>query len=157
MDNIIFRCANHTDINALCEFEKEARLTEPNILQWPFDEVEYKENLLDINFSDLNHCKIVIAKKDDKILARCDIAIVLSLVDFKKTGYVDWIYTLINHRNNGIGKKLLETAEEFFKNNGVEYYYLFTASNEEAYEFYHRQDDLNFYHKEIAWKGFGLS
>lgn len=100
----------------------------------------------------LTNTKVIIAVKDGTIIGRCDAAIILSLVDFKKTGYIDWIYTLINYRENGIGKKTLKGAEEYFKSQGVKDYYLFTASNEQAHEFYNRQSDLNFSNREVAEK-----
>lgn len=76
----------------------------------------------------------------------------LSLVNCEKIGYIDWIYTLKDYRNNGIGKKLLKGAEEYFKKNNVKSYFLETASNEEAQAFYQHQHDLQISQREIAKK-----
>ena len=78
----------------------------------------------------------------------------LSLVNCEKVGYVDWIYTLKNFRGRGIGKILLEKSENYFKSRFVSYYFLMTASNEQAQEFYHRQDSLKFSKREVAEKDF---
>jgi len=151
-NNIEIRCAKNVDIEALCKFEREARLTEPDIWGWDFNEAQYKEKLLALNIEAMDNTKIILAIQNDKVIGRCDIAILFSLVDFEKTGYVDWIYTLLDHRGNSIGKKLLQGAESYFQKNKVKNYYLFTASNEQAKEFYHRQNDLKFSNKEIAEK-----
>lgn len=152
INEIVIKCATNEDIGALCEFEKQARLTEPDIWVLDFNEALYKEQLGSLDMEKLTNTKVIIAVKDGAIIGRCDAAIMLSLVDFKKTGYIDWIYTLINYRGNGIGKKMLKGAEEYFKSQGVKDYYLFTASNEQAHEFYHRQSDLNFSNREVAEK-----
>lgn len=150
--NITISCVNNDDIESLCEFEKEARTTEPAIWGWEFVESEYKEKLKSLNINKLDNSKIIVAKLDNKIIGRCDIAIITSLVECSKTGYVDWIYTLKAYRGLGIGKKLLKGAEKYFKSQCVEYYFLFTASNEQAQEFYHRQSDLSFKNREVAEK-----
>jgi ribosomal protein S18 acetylase RimI-like enzyme len=151
-ENITILCATNEDVNDICDFEQQARITEPDIWISEFNESEYKEKLNSANLENLLNTKIMIAKQGNSIIGRCDIAINLSLMDFKKTGYVDWIYTLTKYRGNGVGKKLLKGAENYFKNEGVEDYYLFTASNEEAKQFYHRQNDLTFSNKEVAEK-----
>ncbi|MDU7967101.1 MAG: GNAT family N-acetyltransferase, partial [Paeniclostridium sordellii] len=102
----------------------------------------------------LENSKIVIVKQGDKVIGRCDICIMLSLVNCEKVGYVDWIYTLKNFRGRGIGKILLEKSENYFKSRFVSYYFLMTASNEQAQEFYHRQDSLKFSKREVAEKDF---
>lgn len=152
MNDIIIKMATNEDINSIITFEKEARLTEPGVLYWDIDENTYANKLIKLNIEQLNNSKIIIAKYEDKVLGRCDLAIMLSLVDCSKTGYIDWIYTLKNYRGNGIGKKLLNCAEDYFKNEGVKYYFLMTASNEQATEFYHRQDKFKFFNREVAEK-----
>lgn len=52
----------------------------------------------------------------------------------------------------GIGKILLEESENYFKSRFVSYYFLMTAFNEQAREFYHRQDSLKFSKREVAEK-----
>lgn len=140
------------DLKALCDFEIEARITEPEIWIQDFNEEEYRKSLENINFGAMENNKIVVAEQDGKIIGRCDIAIILSLVDCEKIGYIDWVYVLKDKRGIGIAKKLFKGAEEYFKSKGVKRYYLFTAENEQAHEFYHRQKDLEFSKQEIAEK-----
>lgn len=152
IDNLVVKCATNEDIQGLCNFEKQARITEPDVLGWELDEVSYKEKLHSAKLEELKNTKIIIAKQDDIVIGRCDISIMLSLVDFQKMGYVEWIYTLIDYRGKGIGKKLLNGAENCFKSEGVSKFFLFTASNEQAQEFYHGNNDLTFSNKEVAEK-----
>ncbi|MDU4414404.1 MAG: hypothetical protein E7I70_11530 [Paeniclostridium sordellii] len=51
-----------------------------------------------------------------------------------------------------MGKILLEESENYFKSRFVSYYFLMTVSNEQAQEFYHRQDSLKFSKREVAEK-----
>ena len=152
MYNITIEIATSEDIPNIIKFEKEARLTEPNVLCWDIDEIAYSENLRSLNIDTLENSKIIIAKENEKIIGRCDIAIILSLVDCKKTGYIDWIYTLKNYRSKGIGKNLLKGAEDYFKSKNVNNYFLETATNKDAQAFYHKQIDLQFSQREIATK-----
>ncbi|MEG2869875.1 MAG: GNAT family N-acetyltransferase [Terrisporobacter sp.] len=152
MDDVIIKPATSKDIKNIVIFEKEARLTEPGVLYWNIDEKEYTDKLKELNIEKLENSKIIIAKQQEKIIGRCDISIMLSLVNCEKTGYIDWIYTLKGYRGKGIGKKMLKGAEDYFKDRNVVYYFLITASNEQAHEFYHRQSDLKFYNREVAEK-----
>ncbi|MDU6114682.1 MAG: hypothetical protein E6649_09695 [Paeniclostridium sordellii] len=111
-------------MDKIIEFEKESRLTEPGVLYWSINDKEYKNKLIQLNLESLENSKIVIAKQIDKVIGR------------------------------GIGKILLEESENYFKSRFVSYYFLMTASNEQAQEFYHRQDSLKFSKREVAEKDF---
>lgn len=150
MKDVEITVCKEYDIEALCNFEKEARETEKDIWGWNFNEEDYINKLKMLNIDDMENTKIIVAKYKDKIVGRCDISINFTLVDFNKTGYVDWIYTLKGNRCMGIGKKLLRGAEEYFKSKGVSSFYLFTASNNEAQQFYHRQNELSITKEEVA-------
>lgn len=149
--DVVIKVLTSKDIDVLCEFEKEARKTEPDIWLDEFKEDEYREKLESININKLENTKIVIAEQNGVIIGRCDIMISLSLFDFEKSGYIDWVYVLKDQRGKGIGKKLFRGAEEYFKSQGVKRYYLFTAENKQAQEFYHRQD-FKFSKSEVAEK-----
>ncbi|CEN87183.1 GNAT family N-acetyltransferase [Paraclostridium sordellii] len=124
MDNIVVKFGTNEDIYNIIEFEKEVRLTEPGVLYWSINDREYKNKLTQINLESLENSKIVIAKQGDKVIGR------------------------------GIGKILLEESENYFKSRFVSYYFLMTASNEQAQEFYHRKDSLKFSKREVAEKDF---
>ncbi|CEQ17480.1 GNAT family N-acetyltransferase [Paraclostridium sordellii] len=122
MDSIVVKFATNEDIDKIIEFEKEARLTETGVLYWSINDKEYKNKLIQLNLESLENPKIVIAKQIDKVIGR------------------------------GIGKILLEESENYFKIRFVSYYFLMTAFNEQAQEFYHRQDSLKFSKREVAEK-----
>lgn len=109
-------------MDKIIEFEKEARLTESGVLYWSINDREYKNKLTQTNLESLENSKIVIAKQRYKAIER------------------------------GIGKILLEESENYFKSRFVSYYFLMTAFNEQAREFYHRQDSLKFSKREVAEK-----
>lgn len=151
LKDITIRYATPQEIDAICEFEKEARLTEPDIWLNEFSVEEYKEKLIKAEPNKLENNAIVIAEENGKIVGRCDIIISLNTVDFEKTGYIDWVYVLKEERGRGIGKELFYGAEMYFRKKGVKSYYLFTAENEQAQEFYHRQE-FQFSRREVAEK-----
>lgn len=93
-------------------------------MYWSINDKEYKNKLIQLNLESLENSKIVIAKQGDKVIGR------------------------------GIGKILLEESENYFKSRFVSYYFLMTASNEQAQEFYHWQDNLKFSKREVAEKDF---
>ena len=74
-------------------------------------------------------------------------------MDFYKSGYIDWIYILKNKRGSGIAHSLIYYIENYLKSEDYKYYYLFTASNDQAQKFYHSKNRLfNISIKEIAEK-----
>lgn len=151
LKDITIRYATPQEIDAICEFEKEARLTEPDIWMGEFNEDELRGKLVNAELNKLENNAIVLAKENGKVIGRCDIIISLSTVDFEKTGYIDWVYVLKENRGRGVGKELFQGAEMYFARRGVKSYYLFTAENEQAQEFYHRQE-FQFSRREVAEK-----
>ncbi len=154
MQNIEINIATSSDISALCEFEKTARITEPEIWIDKFDINEYRKKMLSADLDNLENNKIILAKQNGKIIGRCDLLIMDSLMDFEMIGYIDWIYVLKGYRRKGIGKRLIDRAEEFFREKGVKEYYLFTAQNDEAQKFYHKLG-YTIKNREIALKDIG--
>jgi len=138
MHDIEINIATSSDIPALCEFEKIARITEPEIWIDKFNLNEYKKKMINAGLDDLENNKIILARQDGSVIGRCDLLIMDSLMNFEIIGYIDWIYVLKEYRRKGIGKKLINKAEEYFRMRGVKEYYLFTAQNDEAQKFYHK-------------------
>ncbi|NLK08985.1 MAG: GNAT family N-acetyltransferase [Firmicutes bacterium] len=149
--NITFTVATNHDIEAICEFELQARITEPDVL-WDIDLAAYKQTLFGLDLGELTDSKIVIAKGNRHVIGRCDLTIMFSLLDCEKVGYIDWIYTLKGFRGNGVGKGMIKKAEEYFKNQDVRKFFLFTATNKQAQRFYHRQSGFIISNKEVAEK-----
>ena len=144
--------AGEADISALCHFEIQARLTEPGVLGEEFEEGQYSKFLESLNLNHSRENAILIATDDNRVVGRCDVALLRSTMDGIATGYIDWIYVLKPNRCQGIASSLLLAAEQFFREAGARRYYLFTADNEEAQAFYHKDIGLNFKRCEVAEK-----
>jgi len=150
--NVIISRAGEADISALCHFEIEARLTEPGVLVAEFEDEHYANFLESLQLNISRDYAILIASDGNRVVGRCDVAILRSTMDGIVTGYIDWIYVLKPNRCRGIASRLLLAAEQFFRDVGVKRYYLFTAENEEAQAFYHRNTSLSFTRREVAEK-----
>lgn len=150
--NVTISRAGEADIAALCNFESQARVTEPGVLSAEFDEERYAHFLESLRLSSSRDSAILIAADGNRVVGRCDVAIIRSTMDGMVTGYIDWIYVLKPSRCQGIAARLLLAAEGFFRDAGCKRYYLFTADNEEAQAFYHRNPSLSFARREIAEK-----
>lgn len=144
--------AGEADISALCQFEIQARLTEPGVLVAEFEEEHYAKFLESLQLNNSRDNAILIATDGNRVVGRCDVAILKSTMDGIVTGYIDWIYVLKPNRCQGIASRLLLAAEQFFRDAGGKRYYLFTADNEEAQAFYHRNTSLSFTRREVAEK-----
>jgi len=135
----------------LIDFEKLIRKTEPEIWFKQFDEDYYREKLDKMDLDKKSN--IIFCMLDNqKVIARCDLIILESAMDFEKTGYIDWIYVEKTNRGNGFGKELINKVLEYLKDVGASYCYLFTAQNKEAQKFYIKQDYLEIDKKEVAYK-----
>ena len=149
---VIVSRAGEADISVLCNFEIQARLTEPGVLVAEFAEERYAKFLESLQLNTSRSNAILIAADGNHVVGRCDVAILISTMDGILTGYIDWIYVLKPSRCQGIASRLLLAAEQFFRDEGVKRYYLFTADNEEAQAFYHRNTSLSFTRREVAEK-----
>jgi len=150
--NVIVRRAGEADISALCHFEIQARLTEPGVLVAEFKEEHYAKFLQSLQLEFARDNAIFIAADGNQVVGRCDVAILRSTMDGAVTGYIDWIYVQKPNRCQGVATRLLLATEQFFRDAGVKRYYLFTADNEEAQAFYHRNTSLSFTRREVAEK-----
>jgi ribosomal protein S18 acetylase RimI-like enzyme len=127
------------DLEALVKYQVEKRETEPDIFP-DFDESQYRENFSSKPIEDYPSNKVILVIDGDKIVGRVDVIVEYSFMDFATIGYIDWIYVLKNYRKQGIAKKLIEKAEDFMRENQVDSYYLFPATNDEAQAFYNNID-----------------
>ena len=110
---------------------------------------EYREKYVDYMLQDVadNNGKIYIAIQNNKAIGLvCGIIVKYNnwdKLDYKcpKTGCVTELIINKNSRANGVGKKLLEKIEEYFKSLGCEYVNLNVfAYNESAINFYAKND-----------------
>lgn len=144
----MIKLLDNTDKGKLIDFELLIRKSEPDI--WPdFDEVAYR-SALQVNSLEEENNRILAYMIGDKIVARCDLAIMSNLMDFKRTAYIDWLYVEINHRGQGIAGDLLNQAKVCLKDMGCQSYYLFTASNDPAQLFYKNRQDMTLTMKEVG-------
>ncbi len=144
---------NNDNKKLLLEFEKNIRISEPDIWYEEFNEEKYLINLEKSDFNTSNNI-IICIMKEKQIQARCDVIIQESYMDFKKTAYIDWIYVEKTNRGEGFGKLLIDEAIKEIRKLGANYCYLFTAKNEEARNFYKKIEVLDLEKIEVAHKYF---
>lgn len=127
------------NLDLLVQFEKDARLTEPDIFIDDFDEnifrTETEKNLANPLFSSAR-CLICV---DDnrRAIGRIDFAIT-STFSFGgvSQAYVDWVYVLKECRHKGAAQFLFSQTEDYLKGIGVNEFMLLMAENPEAQSFY---------------------
>ena len=88
-----------------------------------------------------NRCCVVLAESKGKALgfARADILTedpIFRLREDHRCGYIDQMYVRLEHRNDGLGAKLLQRCEAWFKTQGVRHVLLHAAPR--AVRFYAR-------------------
>ena len=126
------------NIHMLIDFEKNARISEPDIFIHDFDAHKFEAETINAIENPLfASAKCMMYVDNDKVLARLDFVI---LPSFSFGGdlraYVDWIYVLKEHRHKGIAQFLFNEMELYLANLGVTEYFLITAENEDAQSFY---------------------
>jgi len=128
-----------SNVDLLIEFEKKARVSEPEIFISAFDETNFYRRTLDALNNPLYasaHCLMCV---DDVLgaMGRLDYAI---LPSFSFGGnlrvYVDWVYILKEHRRRGVAQFLFASMENRLKTMGIDEYFLVMAENSEAQRFY---------------------
>lgn len=65
-----------------------------------------------------NESKILIAYIDNEPVGFCQLYFSFSSLSLAKTAILNDLYVESSYRNKGVGKKLIEEAEKFSKNNG---------------------------------------
>ena len=151
--NIVILTSENIDM--LVKFEQEARISEPDVFIGDFDTDEFKEKTLaalkNPVFSS-SRCMLC-NNKETQIIGRIDFSIVSS---FSFGGnlqvYVDWIYVLKEFRHKGIAQLLLSKMEVYIKDMGIFEYFLLTAENSEAQNFYHNVESAEIKNSEILRK-----
>ena len=134
------------NLDKLVEFEKNARLSEPDIFLDEFDGENFKNatlsSLKNSHFS-LAKC-IMCADIDGNIIGRVDFTILPSFAfGGALRAYVDWVYVLKEYRNKGVAQFLFRHMEEYLATSGIDEYFLITAENQEAQSFYNGIKDAH--------------
>ena len=143
------------NIDMLVEFEREARISEPNIFIEDFDADKFKEKTL----AALNNPVYISSRcmlcnnENNQTIGRIDFSIVPS---FSFGGnlqvYVDWVYVLKEFRHQGIAQLLFSQMEAYMKNMGIFEYFLLTAENTDAQNFYHNIESAEIKNREVLRK-----
>lgn len=119
---------------ALAKFEKKLghNIVEP---EWPYTEVGEK----DLNYF-LNEQYIYVAEEDGKIVGFITGEIFKKKVWYTvQLGSINNLYIIEKYRNNGIGKKLMQTMINALKEKGITNIELNTfSSNVDAIKFYEK-------------------
>ena len=132
---MIIRNMRSSDLEMMRQLEVKMRVLEPNVFG-ELDEDAYIENFKKNRIEDFKLNEVILCIEEGSIIGRIDVIVEHSFMDFKKIGYIDWVYVLKSHRNKGIAKLLFKEAEKHFNKLDCTMYYLFVANNEEARGFY---------------------
>lgn len=151
--NIIMLTSENIDM--LVKFEQEARISEPDIFIENFDANKFKDETLTALKNPLfasSRCMLC-NNEENRTIGRIDFSIVSS---FSFGGnlqvYVDWVYVLKEFRHQGIAQLLFAQMETYIKNMGIFEYFLLTAENSEAQNFYHSIETVEIKNSEILRK-----
>ena len=140
MNAVMLTSENIGMIDKLVKFEQEARISEPDVFLEDFDPVSFKNKTLAAlknPMFDSSRCMFCY-NKDNRIIGRMDFSIVSSLsFGGNLQVYVDWVYVLKEYRHQGAAQFLFSQMETYIKSIGIPEYFLFTAENKEAQNFYH--------------------
>ena len=151
--NIVMLTSENVDM--LVKFEREARISEPDIFIGDFDVDKFKEETLTALKNPVfssSRCMLC-NDGENKTIGRIDFSIVSS---FSFGGnlqvYVDWIYVLKEFRHQGAARLLFSHMESYIENMGIFEYFLLTAENDEAQRFYHSVEAAEIKKSEILRK-----
>lgn len=134
---------NSNDIDIIRDMEVKMRITDPGVFK-EFNDSDFTLNFQSRNIEDLENYDTILGFKDGELIARIDLMFEQSFMDFKKVGYVDWVYVMKPYRRQGVAEQLFKEAEKYFRNLDCVLYYLFVAENIEAQGFYKKIDiDIN--------------
>ena len=112
---MFIREMNSKDLDLVVAFELEYRDLDRNI-KIPFNEKEYRDKFNVKKIEDYHNNKTLLCIEDNKIIGLITLLFQISLSNFKKVGYIDWITVLKPYRNKGIARSLLLEAENHFRN-----------------------------------------
>ena len=113
---------------------KKALLEEPDMmLTAQIDEAAIKERLCDPFYQSK---KSLLAIENDDVVGRIEYHFYGCLQDGYRMAYVDWVYVLPEYRHRGIAQRLFGEFEKDCQRNGIDQYYLFRATNQNADKFY---------------------
>jgi len=128
-----------SNVGLLAEFERKARVSEPDIFLSEFDEDSFLSQTLGVLDNPLYASAKCLMCADEKlgVIGRLDFSV---LPSFAFGGslrvYVDWVYVLKEYRHRGVAQFLFEAMENDLKAIGIGEYFLIMAENDEAQSFY---------------------
>jgi len=145
------------NLDKLVQFEKKARISEPEIFLSDFDEVKFRAETLHALKNPLfasARC-LMCANKDGDVIGRIDFSIVSSFAfggDLRV--YVDWVYVLKEYRHKGIAQFIFKKMEEILATLGINEYFLIAAENEDAQRFYKSMENAKLEKQDILTRSF---
>ena len=139
-------------VDMLVDFEKKARISEPDIFIWDFDEHTFKADTIKSLENPLfASARCMICVENGEVLGRLDFALLPSIGGDLRA-YVDWVYVLKEHRHKGIAQFLFKEMGEYLAKLGVAEYILLTAENDEAQRFYKNMQGAEIVKQEVLTK-----
>jgi len=134
-----YRLMTTDDLELMVEYQKLKRELEPGVFP-DFKEEEFRKSFLNFPIEESARNWVILVLHEEKIIGRVDLIIDFSFMDYDSVGYIDWVYVLKNYRGQRIAKELFKQAEIIMNEHDVDYYYLFSATNDEAVRFYSSTD-----------------
>ena len=126
------------NIDKLIDFEKKARLSEPEVFISDFDEQSFRASTLAaLGSPRFASARCMMCVLEAEVVGRLDFVMLPSLAfggDLR--AYVDWVYVLKGHRHKGIARFLFGEMEACLKAEGASEFFLAAAENEDAQRFY---------------------
>jgi len=147
------------NFDKLAEFEKCARLSEPDVFLEELNCEKFKHETLaalqNPNYS-LARCMLCAEGIEGNVIGRLDFSILSSFAfggDMR--AYIDWVYVLKEHRHKGVARFLFSHMEEYLTSIGINEYFLIAAENQEAQQFYRSIKDAHMQKQDILTNKFG--
>lgn len=133
-DELKSRCFRWEDFPVILEFERE--LTKISFPEFPIlDEKFHKHKLEKAIKAEPN--SLIIAQFNDKTIGWIWLRTKRDRISGNKFGYIKSIYVKEEYRKRGIGKRLIQVAEEYFLNKGISRLNLIvSALNDRALSFF---------------------
>lgn len=129
-----YELLTNKNVNLYIDYLKQALTEEPEKMM--IDSIDENEIIDRINDEFYKNTKSILAILNNKVVGRIEYHFYGCVQDGFKMAYVDWVYVLKEHRNNGIAKNLFARFEDDCKQNGINQYFLIRSTNESTNHFY---------------------
>ena len=133
----MIRDANYNDLDDMVLLLKELFSIEKD---FEFNRVKHENGLRRILESD-KRCKLFVYEYDNKAIAMCSVQLLISTAEGEYSAVIEDVVVNKNHHGEGVGKKLIDSAEKWAMEKGATRVTLLAdMDNSNALGFYDRLD-----------------